>query len=282
MGARTRERAQRALSRARRHAVAARWGRPRRSRDREADRTRARPERQGSAAGAQCHGRGPVYGALSDGPARRLQYHRVAARLRRADWRRARLSRRRHARRRRQIPQADVKRAAAGYPDAVAALCSLFFSFFSVHGATFNSNSMPGMAAMVQMTKNCVHPTASTMNPVEALANVRGTAIKLLNRANWVAVKALLVSLAMKAVSATLPRPTARYSPLTTTNRPMSVCPAWLSHTNGRMVNICTKPNSHNARLMLSLSMARPLIVAPAIPAHRPANLATVPISVLL
>ena len=79
------------------------------------------------------------------------------------------------------------------------------------------------------MTKNWVQPTASTMKPVVAFAKVRGMAMKLENRANWVAVNALLVSLAMKAVSATVPRPTARYSPLTTTNSPVSVWPAWLS-----------------------------------------------------
>ena len=87
------------------------------------------------------------------------------------------------------------------------------------------------------MTKNSVQPTASTMKPVDALATVRGIAMKLVKRANWVAVKALLVSLAMKAVSAIVPRPTPRYSPLTARNSPVSVWPAWLSHTNGTMVN---------------------------------------------
>ena len=141
---------------------------------------------------------------------------------------------------------------------------------------------MPGIATMAQMTKNSVQPTASTMKPVDALATVRGTAMKLVNRANWVAVNALLVSLAMKAVSAIAPRPTPRYSPLTTTNSPASVCPAWLSHTNGRMVNSCTKPNSHSARLMLTLSMMMPPSTPPAMLAHRPATLATEPISLRL
>ena len=71
LGAGARRRAQRPLSRARRHAVAARRHRPRRSRHRQADRARARSRRQGGAAGAQRHGRGPVHRALSDGPARR-------------------------------------------------------------------------------------------------------------------------------------------------------------------------------------------------------------------
>ncbi len=69
LGAGTRRRAQRALSCARRHAVAARRRRPRRSLHRQADRARQRSGRQRSAAGAQRHGRGPVDRALSDGPA---------------------------------------------------------------------------------------------------------------------------------------------------------------------------------------------------------------------
>lgn len=58
----------------------------------------------------------------------------------------------------------------------------------SSHGATFNSNTIPGIANNTQSKKNIVHPIDSTNHPAVAFMKVRGTAARLVNRANWVAV----------------------------------------------------------------------------------------------
>ena len=55
-------------------------------------------------------------------------------------------------------------------------------------GATLSSRSMPGMASRKQSRKKWVHPRLSTSHPAEALIKVRGTAARLVNSANWVAV----------------------------------------------------------------------------------------------
>ena len=58
----------------------------------------------------------------------------------------------------------------------------------SFHGATRNSSSMPGTASTTQSRKKLSQPRFSTSQPAEALITVRGTAARLVNRANWVAV----------------------------------------------------------------------------------------------
>ena len=100
-------RAERSLSRARRHAVAARRRRPRGSLHRQADRARRRAEVKEVllALNATVEGQSTAHYLTDQLPARR---HRLAPRAWRADRRRARLSRRRHARRGRQGPQGDV------------------------------------------------------------------------------------------------------------------------------------------------------------------------------
>lgn len=49
---------------------------------------------------------------------------------------------------------------------------------------------MPGAARMVHSTKNPGHPSCATIHPAAELMNVRGTAARLVNSANWVAVYA--------------------------------------------------------------------------------------------
>ena len=58
----------------------------------------------------------------------------------------------------------------------------------SFQGATRKSNAMPGSASTAQTRKNVNHPVCSTTHPVDALTTVRGTAARLVNSANWVAV----------------------------------------------------------------------------------------------
>ena len=47
---------------------------------------------------------------------------------------------------------------------------------------------MPGTASAAHSQKNLVQPSISTSQPVEALTKVRGTAARLVNSANCVAV----------------------------------------------------------------------------------------------
>ena len=54
--------------------------------------------------------------------------------------------------------------------------------------ATLINNAIPGNASSVHNKKKVNHPSCSTRNPVEALMKARGTAARLVNRANWVAV----------------------------------------------------------------------------------------------
>jgi formylmethanofuran:tetrahydromethanopterin formyltransferase len=56
------------------------------------------------------------------------------------------------------------------------------------HGAILGSNNMPGMAKAKQIKKKINQPVCATINPVNALKKVRGTAAKLVNKANCVAV----------------------------------------------------------------------------------------------
>ena len=58
----------------------------------------------------------------------------------------------------------------------------------SFHGATLNSNNMPGTASTKQRRKNTTQPSCCTSQPAEALMKVRGTAARLVNSANCVAV----------------------------------------------------------------------------------------------
>ena len=62
-------------------------------------------------------------------------------------------------------------------------------------------------------------------NPVVALANVRGTAVRLVSNANCVAVNRRLVCFAMNAVSATVPSPTPKYSRLAAAARAYKLLP---------------------------------------------------------
>ena len=54
---------------------------------------------------------------------------------------------------------------------------------FSFHGATFGSNSRPGIANTVHTMKNQNHPVWATIYPVAALAKVRGTEARLVKSA---------------------------------------------------------------------------------------------------
>ena len=47
---------------------------------------------------------------------------------------------------------------------------------------------MPGKASRKHNQKNMFQPSASTSQPAVALMKVRGTAIRLVNSASWVAV----------------------------------------------------------------------------------------------
>ena len=55
-------------------------------------------------------------------------------------------------------------------------------------GATRHSSAIPGNARSTQSQKKPNQPSRSTSQPVMALTKVRGTAARLVNRANWVAV----------------------------------------------------------------------------------------------
>ena len=83
--------------------------------------------------------------------------------------------------------------AAAGLPPAIKQRAKRtsnykYLSSPSFHGATLSSNAIPGKANTVHNIKKVNHPNCSTRNPVEALMNARGTAARLVNRANCVAV----------------------------------------------------------------------------------------------
>jgi hypothetical protein len=58
----------------------------------------------------------------------------------------------------------------------------------SFQGATRKSNAIPGTASSVHNKKKLNHPICATMTPVVALMSVRGTADRLVNSANCVAV----------------------------------------------------------------------------------------------
>ena len=118
------------------------------------------------------------------------------------------------------------------------------------------------------------------MKPVVALAKVRGRAAREVNRANWVAVNRRLVCPARKAVNATVPRPTPRYSKETTANKSQGSGPTMLSMAKPGMLAICTSPNSHRAWAMRRRNISAPPMSVPAVLAHRAASLAVAPISV--
>ena len=58
---------------------------------------------------------------------------------------------------------------------------------------------MPGSASAVHSRKKLNQPICATIQPVVALTSVRGTADRLVNSANWVAVKRGSVARAMNA-----------------------------------------------------------------------------------
>ena len=106
-------------------------------------------------------------------------------------------------------------------------------------GATQSSRTSPGTATTVQNRKNCVYPTASTRNPVVALANVRGTPASDVSSASWVAVYRTSVLRAMNATNAAVPSPTPRYSKLTTKNSAVGSAPISAKAAKPRMESSC-------------------------------------------
>src|SRR5574343_1561626 len=74
-------------------------------------------------------------------------------------------------------------------------------------GATLNSSNMPGIARNAHNQKKPYQPNCSTSQPAEAFTSVRGTAARLVNSANCVAVYARLVERAIKATKAAVPKP---------------------------------------------------------------------------
>lgn len=75
------------------------------------------------------------------------------------------------------------------------------------------------MAIKVQKIKKLPHPRFLTKNPVGAEANTRGTPIRLVSSAYWVAVNFLFVMLAMKAAYAAVPMPLLRFSKAITADK---------------------------------------------------------------
>ena len=68
------------------------------------------------------------------------------------------------------------------------------------------------MATRVQTIKKLSQPMFLAINPVTAEAKVRGTPMRLVNKAYWVAVNFLLVMLAIKATNAAVPIPLLKFS----------------------------------------------------------------------
>ena len=91
-------------------------------------------------------------------------------------------------------------------------------------GATFNSINMPGIAKIKQKEKNEVQPMLSTIKPDAALAKVRGIAVSALSKANCVAANLRLVCCIIKARKAAVPKPTPKYSKLTTNPKAIKLC----------------------------------------------------------
>ena len=75
--------------------------------------------------------------------------------------------------------------------------CDLRSHLFQV--ANFRSSNIPGTAAKAQAIKKGSQPRFFAKKPVGAEAITRGTPIRLVKSAYWVAVNLLLVMLAMKA-----------------------------------------------------------------------------------
>ena len=88
--------------------------------------------------------------------------------------------------RRREAHAADAGRE--GLRGRDQAFCASVVSFVSFHGATLKRSNMPGTASTKQSQKKSTQPSCSTSQPAEALMKVRGTAARLVNSANWVAV----------------------------------------------------------------------------------------------
>ena len=68
------------------------------------------------------------------------------------------------------------------------AFCVCDSTGFSFQGAILGNISIPGKARTKQIRKKFNQPVSATMYPTEEFTKVRGTAIKLVNSANWVAV----------------------------------------------------------------------------------------------
>lgn len=152
----------------------------------------------------------------------------------------------------------------------------------SFQGATRKSNAIPGSASAVHSRKKLNQPVWSTIQPVVAFTTVRGTADRLVNSANCVAVNRGLVARAMNATYATVPSPTPSASnAITTPSATMSGLPSHASHAKPRIETTCTIPNSHSPRLMPIFTIHKPPRNPPNTLAHSPAFLATTPISVL-
>ena len=117
--------------------------------------------------------------------------------------------------------------------------------------------------------------------PVEALANVLGKLVMLDSNANCVAVYDLCVHLAIKAINATVPSPTPKYSKLTTKNNIQRSAPISDKAANPKIDITWITPKTHKALLMPIFSINTPPTNPPKIEDQSAAILATDPISAL-